>query len=461
MAMAFAFAVGMAGITGAVPVRLYADDEPVSSEAPAGEGNPGVGNPAENTGNKTAGGGTETGAGNEAGAAGEGASGGEGSTVSGGGDVSGESGAGAESGATSGNVSEEGEGGGPAESGSSVSGSSQNPAAGSESEIPGSAGSSSGSSGDVSGSAEDAAVYPQASSQEMEQMQKAAEEYYAQTEGASIGAVFTPQTAEKMGKKKRTWLFIGDSRTVGMYQTIGDNGVLWDCKGGMGYSWMTETAVPQAEPYIDGNTDVVILMGVNDAWDRLGPTYAPMYISYLNKKAAQWAKLGARTFYVSVNPVRGTFELNGYYLNNFFVERWNNWMKKGLSGDITYIDTCSGLEKNPIAWADDIHYLGETNQQIYDQIAGALQSDQEALKATALRNSEPDHKIVRAAAVKPFLRALYQSGYHREASAEEMDYWSDTVAEGKSVSQVAAALLVSGECGCMGWGRMNYLTWMA
>ena len=64
-----------------------------------------------------------------------------------------------------------------------------------------------------------------------------------------------------------------------MYVDALDN-EYWSARNSMGYSWMVSTGVPQVEDLIDKDTDVIILMGVND----LGNLYN--YADYINEKAA-------------------------------------------------------------------------------------------------------------------------------------------------------------------------------
>ena len=54
----------------------------------------------------------------------------------------------------------------------------------------------------------------------------------------------------------------------------------WSAKNSMGYNWMVNTRIPNVEHLIDQNTDVVILMGVND----LGTC---IDIDHINMKAAE------------------------------------------------------------------------------------------------------------------------------------------------------------------------------
>jgi hypothetical protein len=128
----------------------------------------------------------------------------------------------------------------------------------------------------------------------------------------------------------------------------------WSARNSMGYSWMVSTGVPQVEDLIDKDTDVIILMGVND----LGNLYN--YADYINEKAADWKELGARTFFVSVNPVDDSRSPNA---KNYRIENFNSYMQRNLQ-NVHYIDTYSRI-RNSFSSPDGIHFSGSTYQEIY------------------------------------------------------------------------------------------------
>ena len=156
----------------------------------------------------------------------------------------------------------------------------------------------------------------------------------------------------------RRTVFIGDSRTVGMEMYCGGNpDEYWSAKNSMGYSWMVSTGIPNVEYLIDENTDVVILMGVND----LGNVY--QYIDYINQKAAEWKRLGARTFFVSVTPVDDGRSPNA---KNSRIESFNTYAQENLK-DVYYIDAYSRI-RYTFGSPDGIHFDGNTYRDIYQII---------------------------------------------------------------------------------------------
>ena len=117
------------------------------------------------------------------------------------------------------------------------------------------------------------------------------------------------------------------------------------------------------EASINENSDVVILMGVNDVRSL---SVTDKYVSYINDKAAAWTALGANVYYVSVNPM--AFETKSYPgITNTLIENWNTRMQQGLSENVHYIDTYSQVLGN-VSSKDGIHYNKSTYKTIYNLI---------------------------------------------------------------------------------------------
>lgn len=183
-----------------------------------------------------------------------------------------------------------------------------------------------------------------------------------QTEKRSAGDVRIPRSYDHydpedpyLYPEHRKILFIGDSRTVGMEMFCGGmEDEYWSARNSMGYSWMVSTGIPNVEYLIDRNTDIVILMGVND----LGNVYS--YIDYINSKAAEWKELGARTYFVSVTPVDDSRSPNA---KNSRIESFNAYAQENLE-NVNYIDAYSRIRYS-FGSPDGIHFDGSTYREIY------------------------------------------------------------------------------------------------
>ncbi len=155
-------------------------------------------------------------------------------------------------------------------------------------------------------------------------------------------------------------LFIGDSRCVQMREAVGGGNSSWICEGGKGYKWLSETAIGQADPCIGKGTKVVICLGVNDVGN--GASYAAL----INQKAAEWAARGAKTYFVSVNPV-----WENPWVTEEQVVNFNSYIVGQLSG-VRWIDTHTALVNSGYYLVDGLHYDTDTYVRIFNMIVGSL-----------------------------------------------------------------------------------------
>jgi uncharacterized protein YgiM (DUF1202 family) len=153
-------------------------------------------------------------------------------------------------------------------------------------------------------------------------------------------------------------LFIGDSRCVQMKALVGQSS--WICENSKGYEWLESKAIAQADRIIGKGTRVVVCLGVNDTEN------VEKYAALINQKAAEWAQRGAKTYYVSVNPVT-----ENPYRTEDEVEYFNSRMPGLLSG-VTWIDTHSTLINGGFGMVDGLHYNDATNVNIYNMIIAQL-----------------------------------------------------------------------------------------
>ena len=155
-------------------------------------------------------------------------------------------------------------------------------------------------------------------------------------------------------------LFIGDSRCVQMKAAVGGGGCSWICENSKGYDWLESKAIGQADRIIGKGTKVVVCLGVNDT------EHVQKYAALVNQKAAEWAARGAKTYYVSVNPVS-----TNPYRTEEEVESFNAAMPGLLSG-VTWIDTHSVLVSNGYKLVDGLHFNEEGSVYIFNLIISSL-----------------------------------------------------------------------------------------
>ena len=168
------------------------------------------------------------------------------------------------------------------------------------------------------------------------------------------------QTPAKVVTAPAGVLIIGDSRCVMMRDAVGGGGCSWICKEAKGYNWLETTAIPQADQSIGKGTKVVIALGVNDVGN------VNNYASLINYKAAEWAARGAKTYYVSVNPVS-----ENPYVTEEQVQYFNSTILGQLVG-VRWIDTHSYLVGSGYRLVDGMHYDDETSIRVFQAIVGSL-----------------------------------------------------------------------------------------
>ncbi len=182
----------------------------------------------------------------------------------------------------------------------------------------------------------------------------------AGTDPAAQAAAPTPALNTKVVAAPAGTLIIGDSRCVQMRDISGGGGCSWICQKAKGYSWFESTAIPQADESVGKGTKVVIAMGVNDVEN------VNNYAALINYKAAEWAARGAKTYFVSVNPV-----WENPYVTEDQVVAFNASIASQLVG-VRYIDTHSYLITNGYTMVDGMHFDDATNLKVFQLIVGNL-----------------------------------------------------------------------------------------
>ncbi len=172
-------------------------------------------------------------------------------------------------------------------------------------------------------------------------------------------------TIEPITKEYSKYVFVGDSRYVGMSKVADpSSNDTFICMNGMGHNYLVE----QMNNIIlacNSNTALIIGLGVNDL------NYnASAYIQTINNMAST---LNCDIYYMLVNPVDELKEQGtGYTVTNQRIEAFNEKLKNGLVSSIKIIDTNSYLIKNGFVTVDGLHYNPETYKKIYDYIKKEL-----------------------------------------------------------------------------------------
>ncbi len=154
------------------------------------------------------------------------------------------------------------------------------------------------------------------------------------------------------------YLFIGDSRFVGMEQSIRtDKDIVWIDKVGArhDYYWDNHDIIAS----IDKDRVVVYELGVNDLASNA-------CINVLN----DLQRLGFKSIYfVTVTPVNEEIASSyGYMINNEQINQFNQQVKNNVPSNIKVIDTYDYLRYNGIETDDGLHYKNVTYQMWFNFI---------------------------------------------------------------------------------------------
>lgn len=191
--------------------------------------------------------------------------------------------------------------------------------------------------------------------------------YYVDETGARVTNSYVDgYYLDEDGKKtafKENYIFLGDSRMVGMNQSVsGDDDVRYIAKVGQGYYWLNTTAGKELKKYLKAKPEVtvVLALGVND----LGNISS--YISYYQTLIKEFPS--AEFYVLSVNPVDETVAASrGYTIKNKDITAFNKKLKAAFSD--RYINSYKFLKTDDnLKTVDGVHYTAATYKLLYDYI---------------------------------------------------------------------------------------------
>lgn len=192
-------------------------------------------------------------------------------------------------------------------------------------------------------------------------------DYYVGPDGArltncEVDGYYLDSNGKKSVKAfKGNYIFLGDSRMVGMSSAVSSSDIKYIAKISMGYSWLNSTGGPELKNCLDANPDVkvVLALGIND----LGNIQS--YITYYRNLIKKYPKT---EFYIlSVNPVNEkTGAAHGYTVKNSQIQTFNKKLKSAFGS--AYLDSYTYLNQQGISTADGIHYQSQTYVTLFNYI---------------------------------------------------------------------------------------------
>lgn len=160
--------------------------------------------------------------------------------------------------------------------------------------------------------------------------------------------------------KAHSFLFVGDSRTLGMKDAVNDNCTYIGAEG-EGYSWFSTDGVLALSDSLGSNPEqtVILNLGVND------PENINIYIDLYKDLMNDYP---TTAFYVlSVNPLDEDTDFN---TTNEMIELFNATMKSSFPDE--YLDSYSYLVKEGFETVDGLHYSEATYQKIHQFVADQI-----------------------------------------------------------------------------------------
>ncbi|MBP3809673.1 MAG: hypothetical protein ILA15_02990 [Clostridiales bacterium] len=146
------------------------------------------------------------------------------------------------------------------------------------------------------------------------------------------------------------YVFVGDSRTVGMGQVLHLDTI---AEIGVGYSFL---AAHREEILEYSGKNIVFNLGVNDL------AHIDDYIEFFQRLPEEFC-FDNNIYVVSVNPTSGAYSsMNGD------IDYFNVQLSDSLPSTCKWIDTCSFLREAGFGSTDGLHY----DQQTYELIANLI-----------------------------------------------------------------------------------------
>lgn len=172
-------------------------------------------------------------------------------------------------------------------------------------------------------------------------------------------------------------IYVGDSRTVGMCNTVTlkENENCTVAEVGMGYYWLNSESIKNKINSIitnHPNSYIVINMGTNSALTSSeGKEYAKLYNEFATKYP------NSKVVAISVTQIDSVkAKENGLYygvsINDNSVSTFNSGLKSNLNPSVSYCDIYSKMENYNYTAIDGVHYNNDTYKFIYDEIQKCL-----------------------------------------------------------------------------------------
>lgn len=191
--------------------------------------------------------------------------------------------------------------------------------------------------------------------------EKAAQEKSSATKVRDVKCEVHEEETEASVSGTPSYIWVGDSRTVGMGKAM-DNADIYIGESGEGYYWLNETGLPLIIEAIAEYPELPVIFnfGVND--DENLPNYLVLY------QALEEQYPDTQFYYLSVNPIEPTLCTN---ISNEEISAFNQALKEEYPD--TYIDSFTFVMIGEIVTIDGVHYSEDDYRAIYDYTTAQLE----------------------------------------------------------------------------------------
>lgn len=165
-------------------------------------------------------------------------------------------------------------------------------------------------------------------------------------------------TAEAEGE---TWVWIGDSRTVGMQQAVGDSlKIIADNKAKLKFLEENMKTISELS-----GCNIIFNLGIHDIMSNLtapGANAATAYIEKYSELDPSFFE-NNNVYFMSVNPTDKSSAYVNANIEDFNAEMWRH-----LPDEWTYLDTYRWMNEVGFVTKDGVHYDLDTCRELYNKI---------------------------------------------------------------------------------------------
>lgn len=168
------------------------------------------------------------------------------------------------------------------------------------------------------------------------------------------------ESTETVTAAEHSFIFVGDSRTIGMRDAVNDSCVYLGAEG-EGYPWFADEGVSSLDEELKKNPDrdVIINFGVND------PENVSLYIDLYHSLISQYPDTSF--YFLSVNPL---VDDKGFNTTNEMISLFNATVASAFPN--AFLDSNTYLQENGFETVDGLHYTDQTYRMIHDFVVARL-----------------------------------------------------------------------------------------